>query len=1601
MQTHHSLKGLIAFTLLLAVPGLMRAQPFNPVPLTQNSYTFSIVVPASAIEPEPECVGAFVGDGTTMKDNTFYEQGLYTPIVGATYYNSGIPFHNTVFTNINNANATFLMPPSYAPGSNDDLMIVSGQYGYFPSGTFTLNTPTTAKSLALLDTGGNGGCTVTWIVTCQNGNTQTGSFSVPDWFTGGAAVAWGCNGRVDPNGNLNNLNSSTVNNNAPYMYQTVISGLTNTSPIVSIELDYASGGGVDNFFAVSTSTDNVHYSPAPVTGFNIGTVVGDTVPYPVNATMDNGTNLANPGNTWFENGYYAADYNYGLPASGSSFASFSQPTHTYQMGNYLTNDAILIDANHTNANVTPVTAGPYYGLAFLTAGGDIGGNNVMTNLCIIQHADGVNETNLFYGYDWFNQSLPTAIAWESNGRVYMNSRGLNNLGNAGLPYLFESYFALEDSSSPVTNIVVRYLTSPAGNSTTFIMAVSGATQPVAPLITIEPSPAHQAEFPTQSATISVSVSGTAPITSEWLVEQNGVFVPLANGTDANGSVVSGATTTTLTISDLTLLDSTNYEYIASNTSGSVTSSVVSVTVKAPGAAGVVPIADWNNIANETYPLGTTISIFSGTGPAGGLATLNIVGTQAQNGYASGGGTNGDGFNSSLMDGYMDAGDQGGSTAVVTIGGLNDSTTYNVYIYDFGDISRPNTTNGLPNYTINGTTYYAPTLGGQGNNGSWDLEATPVGGTNFADTGFIETTTQPTNDINPDVDATNFGDYTEITGVSPTNGTIAITPESDTKSYRSPFNGVELVPVSGPSFGVHFLGNTTDPVSATPTAPFLQYQSPVGTVVVPTNHPVRFNLSVTIDPSSTPPLSYQWYDVVAGNSIQAVAGATNSTYSIVATNDGTYECIVTNYVGAVTSAPVTVSITIPPAPSAYESAVLALNPVGYWPLNETNGTIAYDYVGTNNGTYDGNYELGQPGLPASAGVGQSLSAHFDGSSAYVDVPSGGANWNLNITGPMTVMGWVNVPSVTGGIPNAIGHSDSSYRMALLGDQPDFADAGPDCTDPARISGGVWHQLVGVYDGTNEYCYVDGNLVDTEASSGKPSGSTDDLTFGAAPDYLGSRNLLGYICDVAIYNYALTPSQIDNVYGSIDSAPFVAISPTNPVVNLGNNVTLTATLTGTPATSLQWFYIDNSGNSNNIAGATSATYTIVDPPASYSGYHFGLVAANLYGTNSAAVALTVNTVAASFAPGLNNIGPLNAQTYAGAPVIYTVSAQGSLPINYTWTVDGEPISGATNATFTIPAECGTHLVQVAFSNAYNGGTAIISSQATLVVTNAPQLLTFNTNGAGWKLNSSGTESVPTFTANNVVELTDNSGGENASLFYSAAQYVGSFNASFIYQAGGSLAADGACFILQNSLNGTNSLGGGGGELGYAGISNSVALAINLYSPDGGVGIALGTNGIIHSTGGPGYGQTGPIAVASGDPISFGLNYANGVLQVTMMDLNTLATYATNYAVQVTPILDSDMAYVGFSGADGGATSVQTISNFQFNSVAVPVPLSVARATGGSYTISWSAANPDYVLQTSTNLLGAWVAGPAPTLSNGTNSVTVTPTGTHFYRLVLGCQ
>ena len=278
----------------------------------------------------------------------------------------------------------------------------------------------------------------------------------------------------------------------------------------------------------------------------------------------------------------------------------------------------------------------------------------------------------------------------------------------------------------------------------------------------------------------------------------------------------------------------------------------------------------------------------------------------------------------------------------------------------------------------------------------------------------------------------------------------------------------------------------------------------------------------------------------------------------------------------------------------------------------------------------------------------------------------------------------------------------------------------------------------------------------------------------------------------------------------------------------------------------------------------------------------------------------------------------------------------------------------------------------------------------VTNPPSQ-TFNGLGMGWSLNGT---SEGGYIFLNTLELTDGQKNESRSSFLSNALYVGAFQATFTYTDVNGNGADGACFVVQNDPRGTAALGGGGGSLGYSGITPSMSVQFNIYAGNGlgGAGVAFGEDGTIAKVN-----NTAPVNIDLGDPINVTLTYIGGVARVFLQDTVNNATFSMSTNVNIPAVLGTNVAYVGFTGADGGTASAQTIANFQFISL---VNLT-AQSSGTNIVLSWLTASSAYQLQSNTSLASTnWVnVTNSISVTNGQYEVTVPRSaGLEFYRLRL---
>ena len=737
---------------------------------------------------------------------------------------------------------------------------------------------------------------------------------------------------------------------------------------------------------------------------------------------------------------------------------------------------------------------------------------------------------------------------------------------------------------------------------------------------------------------------------------------------------------------------------------------------------------------------------------------------------------------------------------------------------------------------------------------------------------------------------------------------------------------------------------------------------------------------TVAAAGAGPYNYQWYF----NTSQQIAGATNSTLTLTnvqTTNNGSYKCVISNSYGSTNSAASSLTVV---TPTLYQQSILALNPLGYWPLNETSGTTAFDYVNGYNGTYAGSISLAQSGVAAPGFGSPSYSAGFDGYSAYVDIPEG----PFNITTPITLLGWVQGPFNVGPVMDILGHGDSSYRLTVTASGAvQFADGSGNCAGPTSIADGGWHLVAGVYAGgsgatTNDFLYVDGVLVAT-AETTSVAGSAYDLWIGGAPDYGAKRLFYGNLCHIAVIPQALSTAQIQQINDFAEAPPTVSV-PSHPVtVDQGGNGAISSTVTGTRPFSYQWYYF-NGNNNVLIPGATNGTLNLTNIQPVQQSYSYYVVVSNAYG---AATSLSATLNVLSGAPAIQtDIFPSLVGVPVGDPVTFSVTVSGTEPFSYQWAGGSGAIAGATNSSYTFSALAGSNTYSVTIRN--SDGSTPSSTAVVVGVPNPPPVVSFNGNGPNWTLNGGDTFSSYVATlSDNALKLTVG-GDEATSAFFDTPQYIGGFFASYTYQATGS---GGITFCVQNSTSGAGALGGFCGGLGYLGITPSAAFEMNISS-----GIQFGTNG---STG-P-YTSTAPVNMTSGDPIHVQLNYSQKVLSVSLLDTTAGTTFTTSYATDLSGILGGGLAFVGFTGGTCAPSGIQTVSDFTFLSDTSLPTLSITRGAAGSVVVSWPlSVSTLFGLQQSTAVNGSWkTITNAVNVVNGQNQVTLTPvTSTAFYRLAV---
>jgi subtilisin-like proprotein convertase family protein len=212
-----------------------------------------------------------------------------------------------------------------------------------------------------------------------------------------------------------------------------------------------------------------------------------------------------------------------------------------------------------------------------------------------------------------------------------------------------------------------------------------------------------------------------------------------------------------------------------------------------------------------------------------------------------------------------------------------------------------------------------------------------------------------------------------------------------------------------------------------------------------------------------------------------------------------------------------------------------------------------------------------------------------------------------------------------------------------------------------------------------------------------------------------------------------------------------------------------------------------------------------------------------------------------------------------------------------------------------------------------------------------------------------------ADNVLRLTDNQQNRTGSWFLTAPRPVhgtgGGFTASFdfVIPQHTPVPADGFAFVIQRA--GPDALAVGGGGLGYMGMPASLALKFDLYRGDTASAmnqVAFYANGHLADVGA----GTG-VDLADGHTYRAAVDYvaAGHAARVRLFDLTadpsaTTPVFDAPFAgaeastgavpLDIAQIIGGDCALFGFTGATGGLSATQLISNFRLNGESIPFDL-----------------------------------------------------------------
>ena len=650
-------------------------------------------------------------------------------------------------------------------------------------------------------------------------------------------------------------------------------------------------------------------------------------------------------------------------------------------------------------------------------------------------------------------------------------------------------------------------------------------------------------FAGRTATFSVTVSGDEPLSCQW--RKNGV-----NLTD--DTRISGSTTPKLVISNLGTADEGSYTVFVTNPAGTTTSAAATLTVVALGTPAAYetalreanPVAYWRfdetsgTMAYDYWGgyAGTHTSVAL---PVDGPRPPDFLGLESANVAAE--------YDGAASSTSTDASLMNNLSQFTILGWFNVPAQVGTRVGLFGQ-------NDVVEFGFHGTeastglavlgfwTPYGYASLSQTNiiAGEWYMVAAVGDGTAvnlhlLSKAGALQATASNT--------TTNYGNSVYPFrigggGILDATGNYFPGKIDEVAVFHRALNAAELATL----FGAAFTGGALPPTISI---------QPVSRTVY-AGLDVQFSTSVL----GSTPLQYEWRkDGVKINDGGNVSGATTPVLTITsatAANEGEYVLVAQNSAGTATSSTATLKV-FTPVPGSYEDLMASLRPRAYYRLNEPLGSmVANEYFSGFNGAYGAAVMYSQEVLsltnPPFVGfetTNTGVQFATGASGNYVTAPFGPIATNA-----ITFTAWVHPFGLqanwTGILMN---RNDGSGGMGYNDEQMLAYTWNADSTwsfDSALvIPTNQWSFVAVVIQPDRAVLYL-GNSGTLSSAENVVAHTPDALgnnwrigTDDSGGADTGARGFRGLIDEVAVFHYALTPQQVQMLYGAATVGPQVQI------------------------------------------------------------------------------------------------------------------------------------------------------------------------------------------------------------------------------------------------------------------------------------------------------------------------------------------------------------------------------------------------------------------------------------------------------------------------------